>query len=83
MGEGALFIEADADVRMQQFDDTLQSLFPCLEEFLLDVPGSVGVVNCPLCLFRLSFSLGPQMDSGLGKRKQIIRLAGWFPAKTL
>ncbi|KAL0288950.1 UNVERIFIED_CONTAM: Benzyl alcohol O-benzoyltransferase [Sesamum calycinum] len=56
MGEGALFIEADADVRMQQFNDTLQSLFPCLEEFLLDVPGSGGVVNRPLLLLQHSGS---------------------------
>ncbi|KAL0423385.1 UNVERIFIED_CONTAM: Benzyl alcohol O-benzoyltransferase [Sesamum radiatum] len=51
-GEGALFIEADADVRLQQFGDTLQPPFPCMEELLYDVPGSGGVVNCPLLLIQ-------------------------------
>ncbi|KAL0396302.1 UNVERIFIED_CONTAM: Benzyl alcohol O-benzoyltransferase [Sesamum calycinum] len=53
-GEGALFIEADADVRLQQFGDTLQPPFPCMEELLYDVPGSGGVVNCPLLLIQVT-----------------------------
>ncbi|KAL2252644.1 UNVERIFIED_CONTAM: Benzyl alcohol O-benzoyltransferase [Sesamum indicum] len=52
-GEGALFIEADADVRLQQFGDNLQPPFPCMEELLYDVPGSGGVVNCPLLLIQV------------------------------
>ncbi|KAK4411878.1 Benzyl alcohol O-benzoyltransferase [Sesamum angolense] len=36
-GEGSLFIEADADVRLQQFGDTL---------------GSGDMVNCPLLLIQ-------------------------------
>ncbi|KAL0294205.1 UNVERIFIED_CONTAM: Benzyl alcohol O-benzoyltransferase [Sesamum calycinum] len=51
--EGALFIEADADVRVQQFGDTLQPPFPCLEELLYDVPGSGDMVNCPLLLIQV------------------------------
>ncbi|XP_011085899.1 benzyl alcohol O-benzoyltransferase-like [Sesamum indicum] len=53
-GEGALFIEADADVGLQQFGDTLQPPFPCLEELLYDVPGSGGMVNCPLLLIQVT-----------------------------
>ncbi|KAL0430620.1 UNVERIFIED_CONTAM: Benzyl alcohol O-benzoyltransferase [Sesamum radiatum] len=53
-GEGALFIEADADVRLQQLGDTLQPPFPCLEELLYDVPGSDGMVNCPLLLIQIT-----------------------------
>ncbi|KAL0423360.1 UNVERIFIED_CONTAM: Benzyl alcohol O-benzoyltransferase [Sesamum radiatum] len=51
-GEGALFIEADADVRLEQFGDTLQPPFPCMEELLYDVPGSSDMVNCPLLLIQ-------------------------------
>ncbi|KAL0423372.1 UNVERIFIED_CONTAM: Benzyl alcohol O-benzoyltransferase [Sesamum radiatum] len=53
-GEGALFIEADADVRLEQFGDTLQPPFPCMEELLYDVPGSSDMVNCPLLLIQIT-----------------------------
>ncbi|KAL0311396.1 UNVERIFIED_CONTAM: Benzyl alcohol O-benzoyltransferase [Sesamum angustifolium] len=53
-GEGVLFIEADADVTLQQFGDALLPPFPCLEELLYDVPGSGGVVNCPLLLIQVT-----------------------------
>ncbi|KAL0285750.1 UNVERIFIED_CONTAM: Benzyl alcohol O-benzoyltransferase [Sesamum angustifolium] len=52
-GEGVLFIEADADVRLQQFGDAIHPPFPGLEELLYDVPGSDGVVNCPLLLIQV------------------------------
>ncbi|KAL0463043.1 UNVERIFIED_CONTAM: Benzyl alcohol O-benzoyltransferase [Sesamum latifolium] len=52
-GEGVLFIEADADVRLQQFGGALHPPFPWLEELLYDVPGSDGVVNCPLLLIQV------------------------------
>ncbi|EYU41386.1 hypothetical protein ABFS82_11G104900 [Erythranthe guttata] len=53
-GEGVMFIEADADVALQQFGDDLQPPFPCLDELLYDVPGSCGVVNCPLLLIQVT-----------------------------
>ncbi|KAL7135399.1 hypothetical protein ABFS83_11G092800 [Erythranthe nasuta] len=53
-GEGVMFIEADADVSLQQFGDDLQPPFPCLEELLYDVPGSSGVVNSPLLLIQVT-----------------------------
>ncbi|KAK4430466.1 Benzyl alcohol O-benzoyltransferase [Sesamum alatum] len=53
-GEGVLFIEADADVRLQQLGDALQPPFPWLEELLYDVPGSGEVVNCPLLLIQVT-----------------------------
>lgn len=53
-GEGVLFIEADADVTLRQFGDALQPPFPCLEELLYDVPGSAGVVDCPLLLIQVT-----------------------------
>ncbi|XP_021812972.1 benzyl alcohol O-benzoyltransferase [Prunus avium] len=52
--EGILFIEADADVTLQQFGDALQPPFPCLEELLYNVPGSDGVLNCPLLLIQVT-----------------------------
>lgn len=44
-GEGALFIEADADVTLDEFGDTIQPPFPCLDELLYDVK---GMLNSPL-----------------------------------
>lgn len=53
-GEGIMFVEADADVSLEQFGDALQPPFPCLEELLYDVPGSGGVLNCPLLLIQVT-----------------------------
>ncbi|KAJ3680719.1 hypothetical protein LUZ60_016997 [Juncus effusus] len=53
-GEGVLFIEADADVRLEQFGDLLQPPFPCLGELLFDVPGSNGLLNSPLLLIQVT-----------------------------
>ncbi|WOL16636.1 hypothetical protein Cni_G25424 [Canna indica] len=53
-GEGVLFVEADADVRLEQFGDALQPPFPCLEELIWNVPGSDGVLNCPLLLIQVT-----------------------------
>ncbi|KAG6514934.1 benzyl alcohol O-benzoyltransferase-like [Zingiber officinale] len=53
-GEGVLFIEADADVRLDQFGDALQPPFPGLEELIWNVPGSDGVLHCPLLLIQVT-----------------------------
>ncbi|KAH7571549.1 hypothetical protein ACOSP7_014206 [Xanthoceras sorbifolium] len=53
-GEGVMFIEADADVTLQEFGDALQPPFPCWEELLFDVPASNGVLNCPLLLIQVT-----------------------------
>ncbi|OVA18375.1 Transferase [Macleaya cordata] len=53
-GEGVMFIEADADVCLDHFGDALQPPFPCLEELIFDVPGSGGVLNCPLLLIQVT-----------------------------
>nr|CAA64636.1 hsr201 [Nicotiana tabacum] len=53
-GEGIMFVEADADVTLEQFGDELQPPFPCLEELLYDVPDSAGVLNCPLLLIQVT-----------------------------
>ncbi|KAM7272447.1 hypothetical protein ACFE04_027110 [Oxalis oulophora] len=53
-GEGVLFIEADADVSLDEFGDALQPPFPGLEELLYDVPRSSGVLHCPLLLIQVT-----------------------------
>ncbi|KAF8378949.1 hypothetical protein HHK36_028374 [Tetracentron sinense] len=53
-GEGVLFIEADADVRLDQFGDSIQPPCPCFEELLYDVPGSGGVLDSPLLLIQVT-----------------------------
>lgn len=52
-GEGVIFIEADADVRLQQFGDTLQPPFPCFQDLLYDIPASGGILDCPLLLIQV------------------------------
>ncbi|KAK8520074.1 hypothetical protein V6N12_004036 [Hibiscus sabdariffa] len=51
---GVLFIKADADVTLEQFGDALQPPFPCFDELLFDVPGSQGILNCPLLLIQVT-----------------------------
>ncbi|TVU05127.1 hypothetical protein EJB05_48278, partial [Eragrostis curvula] len=53
-GEGLLFIEADADVCLEQFGDALHPPFPCFEELLFDVPGSSAILDSPLILIQVT-----------------------------
>ncbi|XP_010492711.1 PREDICTED: (Z)-3-hexen-1-ol acetyltransferase-like [Camelina sativa] len=55
-GEGVLFIEADADVTLVEFEekDALKPPFPCFEELLFDVEGSSEVLNTPLMLMQVT-----------------------------
>ncbi|XP_010453953.1 PREDICTED: (Z)-3-hexen-1-ol acetyltransferase-like [Camelina sativa] len=55
-GEGVLFIEADADVTLVEFEekDALKPPFPCFEELLFDVKGSSEVLNTPLMLMQVT-----------------------------
>ncbi|KAK4263283.1 hypothetical protein QN277_028719 [Acacia crassicarpa] len=52
--EGVIFIEADADVSLHQFGEPLQPPFPFFEELLYSVPGSEGIINCPLLLIQVT-----------------------------
>ncbi|MFS7989995.1 putative benzyl alcohol O-benzoyltransferase [Helianthus anomalus] len=52
-GEGVLFIEAEADVTVDQFGDPLGPPFPCMEELLYDVPGTGGIVGSPVLLIQV------------------------------
>ncbi|XP_052210150.1 alcohol acyltransferase 16-like [Diospyros lotus] len=52
-GEGVLFVEADADIELEQVSsDPLQLGFPYLAKLLQDVLGSDGIVGCPLILIQ-------------------------------
>lgn len=51
-----IFIEADADVTLHQFGDTLQPPVPYFQELLYNVPGSDGIINCPLLLIQVPYS---------------------------
>ncbi|OIW13460.1 hypothetical protein TanjilG_22251 [Lupinus angustifolius] len=53
-GEGVIFIEADADVTLDQFGVDLYPPFPCFDQLLYDVPGSDGVINSPLLLIQVT-----------------------------
>lgn len=51
--EGVMFIEADADVTLEEFVHQLRPPFPCFDELLYDVPGYGGITNCPLLLIQV------------------------------
>lgn len=52
-GQGVLFIEAEADVTLDQFGEPLMPPIPCMEELLYDVPGSCGILDSPLLLIQV------------------------------
>lgn len=57
-GEGILFVEAHADVRIKQLQDVnVMYELPCPKEFLVDIPSSLSIVACPLMLIQVSFCL--------------------------
>ncbi|KAJ0519135.1 putative benzyl alcohol O-benzoyltransferase [Helianthus annuus] len=53
-GQGVLFIEAEADVTLDQFGDALRPPFPCMEELLYEVPGSSSILHTPLLLIQVT-----------------------------
>lgn len=53
-GEGVLFIEADADVTLDQFGDVVLPPFLCEEELIYEAPKSQGLFASPLLLIQVS-----------------------------
>ncbi|KAJ6946605.1 methanol O-anthraniloyltransferase-like [Populus alba x Populus x berolinensis] len=53
-GEGVLFLEADADTTLELLGDTIQPPCPYLDQLLYNVPGSAGIVGCPLLLIQVT-----------------------------
>ncbi|KAH1233800.1 13-hydroxylupanine O-tigloyltransferase [Glycine max] len=60
--EGVLFIEADADVAIEQFGDNFMPPFPFFDEILYNVPGSDGIIECPLVLIQLGKQLAYKLN---------------------
>jgi hypothetical protein len=52
-GEGILFVEAEADITLEQLADTIQPPCPYIDELLHDVPGSNAILGCPLLLIQV------------------------------
>ena len=52
-GEGVLFVEADADIALDEFGD-LQPSFPCWQDLLHDVPDSQTITNSPLLFIQVN-----------------------------
>ncbi|KAK3150713.1 hypothetical protein QOZ80_3AG0236730 [Eleusine coracana subsp. coracana] len=54
-GEGVLFVEADTDVRLEQFGDALLPPFPWIEELFPDAPSSFSdILDASLLLFQVT-----------------------------
>jgi len=55
--EGVVFVEADADVRLQEFGEPLLPPYPCLDQLLCD-PGDVkAVIGRPLLFMQVPIIL--------------------------
>jgi hypothetical protein len=53
-GEGVLFVEAEADVRLAELLAAgLRPPIPCMEQLLLEVEGSSGTLDTPLMLIQV------------------------------
>ncbi|XP_019182353.1 PREDICTED: methanol O-anthraniloyltransferase-like [Ipomoea nil] len=59
-GKGVLFVEAKANVKFEQLSDkSMQPPCPYLKQLLNTVPGSKGIIDCPLLLIQVTrFSCG-------------------------
>ena len=53
--EGVAFVEADADVRLEEFGEPLLPPYPCLEELLCDAGDTRDIIGRPLLLMQVSF----------------------------
>ncbi|XP_061348439.1 benzyl alcohol O-benzoyltransferase-like [Gastrolobium bilobum] len=53
-GEGVLFVEADADVTLDQFGEAPQPPFPCFHQLFYDVQDSEEIINYPLLVIQVT-----------------------------
>ncbi|EXC26215.1 Benzyl alcohol O-benzoyltransferase [Morus notabilis] len=53
-GEGVLFVAAKADVGYDRLGDAIRPPCPFLDKFLYNVPGSDGILGCPLLLIQVT-----------------------------
>ncbi|KAK4347388.1 hypothetical protein RND71_033727 [Anisodus tanguticus] len=54
-GEGILFVEADADVELDKLGESIKPPCPYLDQLLYNVPGSDGIIGCPLLLVQVNY----------------------------
>ncbi|TVU31266.1 hypothetical protein EJB05_22947 [Eragrostis curvula] len=52
--EGVVFVEADADVRLEEFGKPLLPPYPCVEELLCDAGETRAVIGKPLLLMQVT-----------------------------
>ncbi|XP_009759678.1 methanol O-anthraniloyltransferase-like [Nicotiana tabacum] len=58
-GEGILFVEADANIELDKLGDSIKPPCPYLDILIHNVPGSDGIIGCPLLLVQVTrFSSG-------------------------
>ncbi|XP_061340487.1 benzyl alcohol O-benzoyltransferase-like [Gastrolobium bilobum] len=53
-GEGVLFVEADADVTLDQFGEAPQPPFPCFHQLFYDVQNPEEIINYPLLVIQVT-----------------------------
>lgn len=53
-GEGILFLEAEANFKLEQLGGAIQPPCPYLEQLTYNVPGSEGILGCPLLLIQVT-----------------------------
>ncbi|XP_058191500.1 alcohol acyltransferase 1-like [Rhododendron vialii] len=89
--DGVLFVEADAEVELNQLGDAILPGCPVLEELLHDVPGSDGILGCPLLLlqvtrfrcggFAIALRLNHTMSDGVGLVQFLSAIAEFVQGK--
>ncbi|KAJ8555274.1 hypothetical protein K7X08_012770 [Anisodus acutangulus] len=53
-GEGILFTDANAYVELEMLGESIKPPCPYLEDLLYNVPGSDGIIHCPLMLIQVT-----------------------------
>ncbi|KAF7849186.1 hypothetical protein BT93_L1144 [Corymbia citriodora subsp. variegata] len=53
-GEGILFVEADADISLEELGDSMRPPCGLADKVLCDVAGSGGIIGCPLLLIQVT-----------------------------
>ncbi|KAH9741647.1 protein kinase domain-containing protein [Citrus sinensis] len=56
-GEGILFLEVEANFKLEQLGDAIKPPCPYLEQLIYNVPCSDGILGCPLLLIEWSQSV--------------------------
>ncbi|MQL98847.1 hypothetical protein Taro_031566 [Colocasia esculenta] len=80
-GEGALFAEADANVRLEELEGELQPPFPCTEKFFCNAQeGAGGFLDSPLLLVQVTrlacggFVMGVEHNHAVADAQGLVQL---------